>query len=252
MGRALHGLGVLAAAQGDMASAHVQIEEGLSLALAVGDLQFVGLALHNLGIFAVQENDEETARSRIEESRRVWQELGSTGGLSLAANSLGDLARSRGKYAEAAAHYRESLELIGEAGLRGWRANYLHNLGYVTHRQGDDRQARALFAEALFLCREVSDRLGVAECLAGLASLVAETQPVRTARLFGSAMAAVEAMGSRLNWSPQADHEHSLASARRCLGDQAFEAAWANGRSLTLEQAITYALEDAHASAARK
>ena len=244
MGRALHGLGVLAAEQGDLASAHVLSEEGLSLAQAAGDRPFVGLALHNLGILAVRENNEDMAQTRIEESRRVWRELGSTAALSLASSSLGNLARSRGEYAEAAAHYRESLELIGEAGLAGWRADCLRSLGHVSHRQGDDRQARELFAEALLLCHDLGDLRGVAESVAGVACLLAEMKPQRAARLFGSATAVVEAMGSCLNPSNQAEYDDALAIVRSRIGDEAFDAAWAQGRSLALEQAVTDALKE--------
>lgn len=244
MGHAFHGLGVLASEEGDLARARALIEEGLSLSRVVGDRPFVGLALHQLGTFAVLEGDEATARARIAESQRVWRELGNVVSLSLAASLLGDLARSGGRYAEAEAHYRESLELLGEAGPPGWRADYLHNLGHVTHRLGDDRQARAFFAEALSLSRELGDRRGVAESVAGLACLTAGTQPQRTARLLGSAITAVEAMGSHLHASNRADHEHGRAIARDRLGDEAFEAAWAQGIELPLEQAVADALEE--------
>ncbi len=246
IGRSLHGLGVLAAAENNMASARALIKEGLSLAEAVGDRPFVGLALSNLGTFAIQANDEATAKSRIEESRRVWQELGSRECLSLAWSGLGDLARSRGRYAEAAAHYRESLDLIGDAGLPGWRAEYLVNLGHVTHCQGDDRGATELFTEALVLFQRLGDLRGMAECVAGLAVLIGETQPERAARLIGSATAAVEGIGTRLSPSNQDDHENSLARARDCLGDEVFEAAWAQGRTVTLEQSIACALSGEH------
>ena len=243
-GHAFHGLGMLAAARGDLASARELIEEGLALARTVDDRPFVGLALHNLGLFAMQENDEATARSYIEASRRVWHELGSAEALSLAANCLGDLARSRGDYAEAAAYYRECLDLIGEAGPPRWRADYLCNLAHAAHHVGDGRAARALFAEALALCRELNDRAGAAECVAGLACLVAETQPQRSARLVSAAEAAVEAMESHLSPSSQADREQALATARSRLGDDAFGAAWRQGRSLVLEQAVAEALAE--------
>lgn len=244
IGHALHGLGVLASEVGDLPRARALIEEGLSLSRSVGDRPFVGLALHQLGAFAVREGDEETARSRIAESQRVWQELGNTASLSLATNLLGDLARSGGRYAEAAAYYRESLELLGGAGPPGWRADYLHNLGHVTHRQGDHRQARGLFAAALVLCRELGDRRGMAQSVAGLACLVAETQPQRTARLFGSVTATVEALESHLNRSNQADYDHSLTTARGQLGEEAFGAAWTQGQALPLERAVAEALEE--------
>ncbi len=139
-------------------------------------------------------------------------------------------------------HYRESLELAKEAAPQLMRAAFLHNLGHVTHRQGDERQARKLFTEALAQFRELGDRRGVAESVAGLACLAAEKEPQRTARLFGSVTAVVEAMGSQLNPTNQADYDHSLRIARSRLGGEAFEAGWKHGRSMTLEQAITDAL----------
>jgi hypothetical protein len=42
-------------------------------------------------------------------------------------------------------------------------------------------------------------------------------------------------------WS-QDNHECMEAAARERLGDAAFAAAWAEGRAMTLEQAIAYAL----------
>jgi hypothetical protein len=39
------------------------------------------------------------------------------------------------------------------------------------------------------------------------------------------------------------DVEHDLPTVRAQLGETSFAAAWAEGRAMTLEQAITYALE---------
>jgi hypothetical protein len=38
--------------------------------------------------------------------------------------------------------------------------------------------------------------------------------------------------------------EENVARARAALGDDAFAAAWAEGRSITLEQSVAFALED--------
>ncbi len=244
MGRALHGLGVLAADRGDLTRAGILIEEGLVQSQAAEDRPFVGLALHQLGRIAVHMHDEVTARSRIEQSRHVWQDLGSPEALSLAASSLGDLARASGQYAAAAAYYRESLELIGEGGPPGWRADALHTLGYVTHRQGDDREARKHFAKALVLRRERDDQRGMAESVAALACLIAGGQPHRAARLLGSTAAAAEAMGYTLIQSNRDDRDLALTTARSRLGDDVFDSAWRQGRSLTLERAVVEALEE--------
>lgn len=245
MARALAELAVIVAAQGDADHARCLNEESLALARTSGDLSYVALALHSLGILAGQQGDETTARACVERSRTVWEELGNSGMLSLASNSLGDLARSRGRFAEAAAHYRESLALAEESATRHMQAAYRHNLAHATHRVGDQDRARTLFGEALTLFRELGDQRGMAECVAGLAGLVAASEPERTARLFGAASAIVSAMGSQLNPSNQDDYDYALAIARARLGNQAFDAAWAEGQSMTLEQAIVDAASTA-------
>jgi hypothetical protein len=41
----------------------------------------------------------------------------------------------------------------------------------------------------------------------------------------------------------RSDFSRLMADARASLGDTAFVSAWGNGRAMTLEQAIAYALE---------
>lgn len=241
---ALHELAVIATEQGDETEARLLTEEALSLARAVGERPLVALALHGLSLAAVRHNDKEAAYTLIEESRQVWRELGDREHLALTSNTLGDLARASGQYEEATRLYQESLDLIGQEGPQGWRALYLHNLGHAKGHLGDERQARALFAEALSRYRDIGDRRGVLECVAGLASLIADRDPERTARLLGAATAVADAMGTRLSQLNRTDYDNSLATARRRLGDEAFEAAWRQGRSLSQELAITYALEE--------
>lgn len=55
--------------------------------------------------------------------------------------------------------------------------------------------------------------------------------------MFGATPAIVDAMGSRLNPSNGADYDYALAIARARLGNHAFDATWAEGRSTTLEEA---------------
>jgi hypothetical protein len=49
-----------------------------------------------------------------------------------------------------------------------------------------------------------------------------------------------------LSRSPNAqeEHEKGVSAARSLLGAPAFSAAWEEGRAMTREQAIAYALED--------
>ncbi|MGH3146477.1 MAG: response regulator transcription factor [Rubrobacter sp.] len=70
--------------------------------------------------------------------------------------------------------------------------------------------------------------------------------PIRAARLWGAAEALREQMGMALSKFDLAasGYELELAAVRSALSEASFEAAWAEGRAMTPEQAIEYALSE--------
>jgi non-specific serine/threonine protein kinase len=74
-----------------------------------------------------------------------------------------------------------------------------------------------------------------------------EQQYERAARLLGAANQLGEALGLRAKPPDQECHDHYTVSTRARLGESAFSSAWAEGRAMTLEQAIEYALAAAEA-----
>jgi len=65
----------------------------------------------------------------------------------------------------------------------------------------------------------------------------------RKLTLFGAAELLRESLRSRRDIDYQAEFAQHTNSTRVALGNAAFEAAWAEGRAMTLDQAIEYALE---------
>ncbi len=101
--------------------------------------------------------------------------------------------------------------------------------------------------ESLALVREMGDRGIVAlGCLEGLASLAYHQGHLRRAATLLGAVEASHAALGRPRYSPasQIKHEERVASTRAGLGEATFATAWAEGRAMTLEQAIEYALAD--------
>src|SRR5262249_54302749 len=129
--------------------------------------------------------------------------------------------------------------------LTAARAGVLHGAGELALRQGDYGAARALWMESLAIHRERGSKGGIAKGLERLAAVsVAEAYPERAARLFGAAEGLRAAMGALLPPADRAEHDRSVATARTALGEEAFAAAWAEGRALTLEAVIRVAFED--------
>jgi hypothetical protein len=78
--------------------------------------------------------------------------------------------------------------------------------------------------------------------LAGVAA--AEGQPERAARLLGAAQALIENTDAVIGPAERIEVERDLSAVRTQVGEATFTSAWAEGRAMTLEQAIAYALED--------
>jgi predicted ATPase/class 3 adenylate cyclase/DNA-binding CsgD family transcriptional regulator len=79
----------------------------------------------------------------------------------------------------------------------------------------------------------------ILECLADLATGAGTDR--EAARLFGAAGAARQRMGAVRFGVHQADYEASVAALREALGDKDFDAAWAEGAALSIDDAIGYA-----------
>ena len=64
-------------------------------------------------------------------------------------------------------------------------------------------------------------------------------RPERAARLLGASAALREEIGTPLPPIVRTDHDHASNAAREALGEEAFEAAWAAGHAMSLEEAIS-------------
>jgi len=79
----------------------------------------------------------------------------------------------------------------------------------------------------------------MASCLAGLAGvLAAQGEPVRAVMLWGAVESFREAMGRSIPLVERASYERVVAVVRAQLSEQAFAAIWAEGRTMTPEQAL--------------
>ena len=85
----------------------------------------------------------------------------------------------------------------------------------------------------------------MAECLIGLAGIaVTEKRFERASQLVGAVEMQVEARQDPQGSADRAELKRLTTILREELGDAEFQALAAKGRLMTIEQAVTYALED--------
>ncbi len=227
---------------GDYSSAQALLEESLALASELGDKRGIAAALNSLGHAATTQGHYRQAQELLEKSRALSQELGDTMAIAVTLIFLGDVMSLQGDYARAVALCQECLALARERDhtlMVGWA---FYALGTLAQRQGDAGQARALLANSLPVFQEAGDMEGITVYLERMAEVAGiEGQPERLVRLFGAAMSLHSRLGH--TGTEQAMYGRQLLAARAQLDKGAYDVAWAEGRAMPREQAISYALE---------
>lgn len=237
-------LGSMATNQGNYAEARALLEQSLALFRESGDQVGIALSLNNLGRVARDEGNYAEARVLLEQSLALSRDLGYKQTIAYALNNLGRIARDEGNYAEARRLSEESLALRRELGDK-WGITYaLNNLGLVARDEGDYATARALYEESLALRWDLKFKQGIAESLDALAQLAYQQhQRKRAVRLWGAATDLREQIGTPRPPSDQVEFNRQTEQSRTNLGEVAYTAAFKEGRAMTIEQAIVYALE---------
>lgn len=233
-------LGILLFGEDD-ATARSLFEESLALNRAMGTpLRTAGV----LGALTehVRKSDPVHARTLLEEGLALVQET--SHGNFITANlliALGEVTLALGEITPAVSLAEEGLGLNKELGDIIGVASALLLLGDVATAQEDYRSARARYEESLALARECTPPHPqlLADCLVRLAEVIAaQGEPGWAARLCGAAEAVQEAMGLLPTPEYPDRYERAVAKARVQLGEQAFAAAWSEGRTMSLEQVM--------------
>jgi predicted ATPase/class 3 adenylate cyclase/Tfp pilus assembly protein PilF len=240
----LNNLGVVAYEQGDYAAAWALHAENLAICRELGNQGGIAGSLNNLGIVAYEQGDYRRAQPLHEEALAVYRELGDRANIASTLNNLGLVTYTQGDYTAARSLHEACLAVCRELGSRGGIANSLNNLGLVAYAQGDLTGALALYEESLTMRRDLGDRGGIAWSLEGIADVASALAiPDRAARIWGRAHRLREETGLPLPPHERPRYDGEVATARAALGDDvAFDQAWHEGREMTLDQAIEYAL----------
>lgn len=145
----------------------------------------------------------------------------------------------------------EAVERAREMGDSWQLASTLGFLGWAALWSGRTDEAFEHFEESLLLRQDLGERRYSVDCIQGLAGVAASVgDPVRAARLWGAAEAALEELGTPLTPADREFQSQFVERARSELDEAAWSAAFEAGRRLPLAEAIAYARETKLPSAA--
>jgi DNA-binding CsgD family transcriptional regulator/tetratricopeptide (TPR) repeat protein len=236
-------LGWKAIVGGDGERAKELFEECLKLRRDAKDEVGIADALLGLAGALDSSDDRERAKELHEEGIVLCRKLDYVRTLTSHLFSLGYMLLLEGDYERGVALNEEAAALYRERGYKGGLEYALDNLGWAALLQGDHERARSYYRESLVLCKEFGNKIVASESLEGLGCIcVAEGATEHATRLFGAAQALREAVGIEHMPEETAWREPYLAAARSRLDETSWAEAWAEGRAMSMEQAIDYAL----------
>jgi predicted ATPase/class 3 adenylate cyclase len=243
--RALNGAGVLAAEQGDIGRAMHYQEESLQVARRTGDRSAEATALCDLASCLDYERPTARGAALLEEATQAFEEVGDVDGVRTALLNLGVSQRQMGDL-DAAREALERAVQFDDLGDSPVRAHALTELAVVRLLQSNAAAARPLLAEALAAQAASEARLYGDWTLHVVASQAALAgSPVRAVRLAAAAAALGEEIGASLDPPDRRLVEHCLELARAHIDESAFEDAWAEGSTMSFDEAAAYALDEA-------
>jgi transcriptional regulator with AAA-type ATPase domain/predicted ATPase/DNA-binding SARP family transcriptional activator len=223
------------------------VDEGLLTWRALGGARETAVALTRRGVIAIWQGDYAGATAALTEARALFREHGGeqrSGIEHPIAAFLAQAMQEQGDHAAAYTLYEESLAEAQGRGDRHAAAYAMRHLARLHLEAGDAERAVGFLREALLPLRELRDRRCTPASLEALAYAVTRRQQwADAARLFAAAEAMREATGMPLMRRDRARQEREREELESRLGREPLATAWKTGRSMTLSQAIDYALE---------
>jgi ATP/maltotriose-dependent transcriptional regulator MalT len=237
---ALRVLAQAAARAGRLGDAVGYVDEAVAAAQASGNDWEAGLTLAARAAIAVRQGKLKSAQRAYEAALEVLTD-NNRWGVAQVEYGMGTLARARSDVKMAVRYFEGAMEIFRE--LDAWPeiARCQAGIGWIALTGGDLELAQEPLTEALQLNQVCGQRLGVARGLEAFAALAAaRQQPEQAARLAGAACQLREALGHPAGIGPRV--EQVLEVARDRLGASASAALFAEGREMSTEDAVAYAL----------
>jgi tetratricopeptide (TPR) repeat protein len=230
--------------QGDYSAARELFESGLAAYREMGDKRGTTIAINNLANIFYMEADYQTARTHYMESLRLAHEAGDRYALSLALSSLGITAFQQGNFTEADGYYQESMLIINQLNDKVGLSLLYCYLGLLALAQGQAGAARKSFEEGVSIAWQSDIKLYLGYNLIGIACvLLSEDCPAGTAKLLGAVTAYTQKIGFKLETELQQPYDQALAATKERLDEASFQATWGEGQTMSVEQAVQFALD---------
>jgi hypothetical protein len=248
LARALDFLGLSSGFLGDATLAFEALRESEALCRKFGYKDDLASVLLSLAYMTMEIHGLEAAeqlQSYMEESLALSQGSVDPEAAVRTEGILARLAFYRGELGEARKHADLMLDLHREMGDQLAVTDHQSGMAHIARQMGNYQQALALYRETLPDWQKIGHRGAVAhqlECFAFIAR--AQEQGERAVKLMSAAEALRQSSSSARTPQEQIEYDREVASLRAGMDEKTFDLLWADGRSMSMDQAIDFAMSD--------
>jgi len=157
--------------------------------------------------------------------------------------SMGYTERFLGHSEIAKGYFEQGLIVFRQLRHKGFETVMLSELGHLARVTGDFTQAKQVYQQTIPRFQDMGNRGAIAhqiECFAFIA--IVEGEPQNAARLLGAAEAIREKANSQMNGRERVEYDQEIENLRSLLTETDLNTLWSEGRSMTMGNAIDYAL----------
>ncbi|MBI5302785.1 MAG: tetratricopeptide repeat protein [Chloroflexi bacterium] len=231
--------------QGDNTAARALVEKSLAILRQLDDQPSIAISLTTLGLVVRDQGDYARARTLFEEALAIRRALNDRNAIASSLRDLGSTAQAQGDPI-AEAWLESSLKMSQELNDQFEIPRCLHDLGLVAASRGDTEHAQKLFSQSLAIFQAQGDKRNTLKCIEGLAGTAsANGRHERATRLLGAAEVLRETLGVPMLGMYRARHTVMIRNLHDRLESNRLAIVWAEGRAMSLEQAIQYAFGEA-------
>jgi tetratricopeptide (TPR) repeat protein len=223
------------------------LEKSLSLYQELEDNSGTAWVLNSLGLVAAEQKDYIKAKQLLSQSLSLRYQIGDPWGIAHTLQNFPSLALQENNPVASKQLAEETIALFTQAGDQRGAARTLADLAELERVRGNPSQAIVLLKQSLPQLVLFKDKWSIASVLEDLAALeIMQENFQRAVRLYAVADSLREIIGMpyRSGNDERVKDEQNLAIARMKLDEVTFAEAWSEGRIMTMEQAIPYALEE--------
>ena len=236
---ALNALGSVLLYQGDYAQTQDMFERATALFKKAGDLWLYGEMHLRLADVYLAQGDERKGRALLDERVAIHAQADNSWATGWFLSLFGQIALRQGAIARARILLEAGLKRHQQLGDQQGQALIYALLAQAAANEQDFTVSRTLATQSLEIARTVHDSGSLILCLEELADVVAgQGEPAWAARLWGAAEHYREASHAPLPLVERLSRARHIEQAQGLLGKQLFAERWAEGRTLTAEQAI--------------